>query len=675
MITLNKVGGHNNLRNSEWFCLNKDVPNLPIEDVPNGSITHIIDYIDAGVNKDLVFDKENKKWKEVIPPSSGGGGEEITDYNKLINKPSINGVSLVGNKTDIDLQLPTLENIQQLEDGKANYTYKVIATDKVTQADAREILTFVDQYDGKLIEFLTNGDLPSKAVATGRVFTDKTGNAYLITYNLDGTITQWSKDSYEKKLVESKNFTTQTVQLDDFTIDVQGEPPYFATVYKAFNKPPKTSDYGNVFVFAYNTEKQIQIYQDMESGKNYKRLITGQPNQHSFGVWNKINSGIGEATLTKGEIFNNYGDEINRANKAIGEYSHAEGLRTLAYGNQSHAEGFGYPTESKGVLNIVSFENIGNNKNRHTHIKILVPKVDCVIEQDYDENDELIEKIVGIKFGEKIFNRYSVFEYNNKIYNVFDFVPQSDITLENQDIIIKINEVDTFNIGNTEITLIEQGAIGSTSHVEGGHTIATGQASHAEGFGSKVLYKTHQGDPIGAHAEGSNTIARGKASHAEGGSTLAEGKYSHAEGYQTIASGVDSHAEGAYTTASGKYSHAEGFGTTASGEQQHVQGQFNIEDSESKYAHIIGNGKFDDKYKLVRSNAHTVDWQGNGWYQSDVLCGGTDMDDPNAISLKRIASKIMDKEIILNSSTPQSTKQFRIMIDDSGNIKTEEIIK
>jgi hypothetical protein len=101
----------------------------------------------------------------------------------------------------------------------------------------------------------------------------------------------------------------------------------------------------------------------------------------------------------------------------------------------------------------------------------------------------------------------------------------------------------------------------------------------------------------------------GKYAFAEGGDTTASGDASHAEGGATTASGECSHAEGVETIASGDYSHAEGGGTTASGECSHVQGRFNIEDTENKYAHIVGNGNYN-----ALSNAHTLDWEGNAWF-------------------------------------------------------------
>ena len=64
----------------------------------------------------------------------------------------------------------------------------------------------------------------------------------------------------------------------------------------------------------------------------------------------------------------------------------------------------------------------------------------------------------------------------------------------------------------------------------------------------------------------------------------------------------------------GNYSHSEGEGTIAKGKAQHTQGKYNIIDEENKYSHIIGNGNSDTE----RSNAHTVDWDGNAWYAGSV---------------------------------------------------------
>ena len=142
-------------------------------------------------------------------------------------------------------------------------------------------------------------------------------------------------------------------------------------------------------------------------------------------------------------------------------------------------------------------------------------------------------------------------------------------------------------------------------------------------------------------------VASGAHSHAEGSQTTASGNTSHAEGVSTIASGNWAHAEGNRTTASGITSHAEGFGTLASSDEQHVQGKFNVEDKANIYAHIVGNGTSN----TTRSNAHTLDWQGNAWF----------------------AGRVEGTALILKSSTSGSSKRFKITVDDTGAIKATEI--
>lgn len=186
------------------------------------------------------------------------------------------------------------------------------------------------------------------------------------------------------------------------------------------------------------------------------------------------------------------------------------------------------------------------------------------------------------------------------------------------------------------------------SHAEGDNTTAKGHASHAEGYESEASgEKSHaegnftKATNLASHAEGSSTEASGQGSHAEGGSTEASEAYSHAEGMRTKATNIASHAQGWYTTASAIGSHAEGHSTLASSSYQHVQGTYNLEDSVQRYAHIVGNGDIS-----VRSNAHTLDWSGNAWYQGDVFVGGTDQDSGERLAkMSDLAVSITTNEI------------------------------
>lgn len=137
--------------------------------------------------------------------------------------------------------------------------------------------------------------------------------------------------------------------------------------------------------------------------------------------------------------------------------------------------------------------------------------------------------------------------------------------------------------------------------------VAIGQHTTIEGYLNEAT-----GDI--AHVEGAWNAASGTCSHAEGAGTEAKGARSHTEGSATFAEGIDSHAEGNGTCAYGTGSHVEGNGTVASGDYQHVEGQYNIEDSNNAYAHIVGNGIDNSS----RSNAHTLDWSGNAWYAGSI---------------------------------------------------------
>lgn len=147
-------------------------------------------------------------------------------------------------------------------------------------------------------------------------------------------------------------------------------------------------------------------------------------------------------------------------------------------------------------------------------------------------------------------------------------------------------------------------ASGDYAHGEGFETEASGNASHAEGHGSKATGKY-------SLATNYMTTASGAASHAEGGTTVASQRYAHAEGYYTEASGAVSHAEGARTIANHLAQHVFGFSNIA-------DTSTNANDRKGTYVEIVGNG---DNY--TRSNARTLDWNGNEWIAGALSVGDT----------------------------------------------------
>ena len=200
----------------------------------------------------------------------------------------------------------------------------------------------------------------------------------------------------------------------------------------------------------------------------------------------------------------------------------------------------------------------------------------------------------------------------------------------------------------------ETGWFSLTTDTSASHTISiSGIGVPIVKIDEKYIPELPYMDKVNPTGTGSFSLNRkadttiGDSSHAEGWNTTASGNFSHAEGWNTTASGNFSHAEGWNTTASGDFSHAEGNGTKASSAHQHVQGKYNVEDASRTYAHIVGNGNSD----TARSNAHTLDWSGNAWY----------------------AGTVEGKALILPSSTTDSSKKFKITVDDSGTITATEV--
>lgn len=182
----------------------------------------------------------------------------------------------------------------------------------------------------------------------------------------------------------------------------------------------------------------------------------------------------------------------------------------------------------------------------------------------------------------------------------------------------KLDKENPTGTGSFSLNRKANTTIGENSVALGSNTTASGRASLAEGIDTKA-------SGFCSHAEGGDTIASGGGSHAEGGGTTASGIDSHAEGTDTTASGGSSHAEGNKTKAKGYNSHAQGDHTIAHGASQHVFGEYNIEDDSNgedydergAYVEIVGNGE-----SSARSNARTLDWDGNETIAGDLTFNG-----------------------------------------------------
>ena len=334
---------------------------------------------------------------------------------------------------------------------------------------------------------------------------------------------------------------------------------------------------------------------DYSHAEGYEAIANGI-GSHAGGFRTTANGAYSYAegkNTTAGGVISHAEGEYTTAN---GDYSHAEGNGSVASGNYSHAEG----QDTTAVGNHSHTEGVGTNaEGACSHAE--GTKTTASGEASHAEG--YTTSASGIGSHAEGFNA------------------------------IASGEVSHAEGRGTE-------ASGDYSHAEGRDTIASGLYSHAEGNGTTAKGKS-------SHAEGTSTTASGGHSHAEGSRTTASGGYAHAEGYSTTASAVAAHAEGIDTIASGGRSHAEGTGTIAAGLNQHVQGKFNIEDTENKYAHIIGGGISEGD----RKNIHTVDWDGNGFFNESVEAAA----------------------VILRSTTAGSRKKFKLTVDDSGTLTVTEV--
>ena len=345
----------------------------------------------------------------------------------------------------------------------------------------------------------------------------------------------------------------------------------------------------------------------------------------------------------------------------IGEYSVSEGSKTTASGVDSHAEG-GYTTASG---------EYSHAEGEHTIASSICSHAEGSWTEASGENSHT--------------EGYSTTATGNNSHAEGEETTASGVASHAEGDGAEASGVDShaeggYTTASGDYSHAEGGstiASGSNSHAEGESTTASGRYSHAEGHTTTTL-----GDSSHIEGKSSNlatdiirdlssstdnnsiitkwetskfSLAKGNGSHVEGKDNLALGNYSHAEGNTTMASGYISHAEGYSTIASGENSHAEGYYTKASGQQQHVQGKYNIVDT--SYAHIVGNGSSETS----RSNAHTLDWDGNGWYAGKLTQEGTPTEDKDLTTKKYVDDKteilpVKNNYIIFEDVVPSSTE-------------------
>ena len=171
-------------------------------------------------------------------------------------------------------------------------------------------------------------------------------------------------------------------------------------------------------------------------------------------------------------------------------------------------------------------------------------------------------------------------------------------------------------------------ATGHESEAGGNQCSASGYASSAKGNGTKAIGRC-------SVSRGNATEAIGDYSIASGNATKAKGRFSWAGGSACETVGEASDAKGRRCIANASYSSAKGEYTDAQGRAQSVRGMYNKKDiynyrkinnaNYGQYADIVGNGTSESN----RSNAYTLDWDGNAWFAGEIECSRILLTSPN----------------------------------------------
>lgn len=236
------------------------------------------------------------------------------------------------------------------------------------------------------------------------------------------------------------------------------------------------------------------------------------------------------------------------------------------------------------------------------------------------------------------------------------FVTASDKTNWNG----KMDKANPTGTGSLSINRKANTTVGANSFVSGNDNTASGANSAAIG--------------------GYNT-ASGACSFAVGGSNAligntASGFASYAGGIGSTASGECSVADGYGATASGSYSQSRGNHTIAQRKSQLAFGKYNIADTtgadgtvEGSYVEIVGNGTSSS----ARSNARTLDWNGNEELAGNIILKGGKIGDGKNANYKLLipdtTSWTSDKTIATTDMTPD----LEVFVETENSIVPEEL--
>lgn len=270
--------------------------------------------------------------------------------------------------------------------------------------------------------------------------------------------------------------------------------------------------------------------------------------------------GKGNWSIMSQGVKDSIGEDLTKG--ALGTYSYAEGYKTTAAGDASHAEGF-----------------LSRATAIHAHAEGFDSEAGG--EKSHAEGYQTVTSAVGSHaegFQTQATNAYSHAEGNATIADGQSSHAEGvNSYASNEGAHAEGNSIASGLFSHSENKGTASGAF---SHAEG-NSSASGDYSHAEGSGCKTEDNPKGESKFGSycHVEGIGTICISKGGHTEGNGTYVAGDFAHAEGISSRADGTASHAEGK--------------NTIANGDSAHAQGRFNV--GSKYYIHSIGIGNENER--------------------------------------------------------------------------------
>ena len=300
--------------------------------------------------------------------------------------------------------------------------------------------------------------------------------------------------------------------------------------------------------------------------------------------------GKGNWSIMSQGVKDSIGEDLTKG--ALGTYSYAEGYKTTAAGDVSHAEGF-----------------LSRATAIHAHAEGFDSEAGG--EKSHAEGYQTVTSAVGSHaegFQTQATNAYSHAEGNATIASGQSSHAEGvNSYASNEGAHAEGNSIASGLFSHSENKGTASGAF---SHAEG-NSSASGDYSHAEGSGC-ITEDNPEGElkvgsychvegvgticiSKGGHTEGNGTYVAGDFAHAEGISSRADGTASHAEGKNTIANGDSAHAQGRFNVGSKYYIHSTGIGNE--NERKNAECIYvntdNVADPRNGYTYIYGIGDYD----------------------------------------------------------------------------------